>query len=40
VQQLIKVLALPEHFAQQMDPFVRDKYVELWSGLRDNPDIS
>jgi hypothetical protein len=40
VQQLIKVLALPEDFTQQLDPFVRDKYKDLWSGIHDNPDIT
>jgi hypothetical protein len=38
VQQLIKVLALPEDFTEQLDPFVRDKYLELWAAVRDNPD--
>ena len=38
VQQLIKVLSLPEDFTQQLDPFVRDKYLELWVAVRDNPD--
>jgi hypothetical protein len=40
VQQLIKVLDLPEDFALRLDPFVRDKYKELWSGIHDNPDNS
>lgn len=30
VLELIKVLRLPADFAQQLDPYVRDKFVELW----------
>jgi hypothetical protein len=30
VQELIKVLSLPRGFASQLDPYVRDKYFELW----------
>jgi len=37
VQQLIQVLQLPEGFAEQLHPFVRAKFQELWSALRDNP---
>lgn len=32
VQELIKILALGQNFAQNLHPFVRDKYNELWSG--------
>lgn len=31
VQELIRVLALPRAFADQLNPYVRDKYQELWS---------
>jgi len=37
VQQLIKTLDLAEGLADQLHPFVRDKYKELWSGARNNP---
>jgi hypothetical protein len=30
VQELIKLLQLPLEFAGQLNPFVRDKYTELW----------
>lgn len=30
VLELIKVLNLPADFANQLDPYVRDKYQELW----------
>jgi hypothetical protein len=38
VQELIKELALSEEFADQLDPYVRDKYRELWTTVHDNPD--
>jgi hypothetical protein len=38
VQELIKELALSEEFADQLDPYVRDKYRELWTAVHDNPD--
>jgi hypothetical protein len=31
VMELIKVLNLPAHFADQLDPFVRDKFKELYA---------
>ena len=37
VQELIKALALPAEFADQLNPYVRDKYRELWQGIRDSP---
>ena len=33
VQELIRVLRLPEDFAEQLNEFVRDKYRELWQGV-------
>jgi len=30
VQELIRILSLPESFAENLDPYVRDKFVELW----------
>jgi hypothetical protein len=33
VQELIKVLKLPAEFAQQLNGYVRDKYMELWNGV-------
>jgi len=33
VQELIRVLRIPLDFAQQLDPYVRPKFEELWRGL-------
>jgi hypothetical protein len=35
VLELIKVLRLPEGFADTLDPYVRPKFLELWSVIRD-----
>lgn len=37
VQELIKLLDLPASFAQQLNPYVREKYAELWQGVRAVP---
>jgi hypothetical protein len=37
VQEMIRVLQLPEELAEQLNPFVRDKYRELWAAVRNNP---
>jgi hypothetical protein len=37
VQELIKAVMLPSDFADQLNPYVRDKYQELWQGIRDSP---
>jgi len=34
---LINDLDLPADFADQLNPYVRDKYAELWIGVRDSP---
>lgn len=34
VLELIKLLNLPADFTQQLDPYVRDKYAELWKQAR------
>ena len=34
---LIEALALSADFADQLNPYVRDKYRELWQGIRDSP---
>jgi hypothetical protein len=33
-QELVRVLHLPLDFAQQLNPYVRAKYEELWHGLQ------
>lgn len=37
VQQLIQALDLPEDLANQLNPFVQEKYRELWAAARNNP---
>jgi hypothetical protein len=37
VQELIATLRLSEPFADQLNPYVRDKYRELWAAVRNNP---
>ncbi len=34
VLELIKVAGLPAEFANQLNPFVRDKYLELWQAAK------
>jgi hypothetical protein len=34
VQELIRLLGLPAEFAESLDPFVRERYRELWEGVR------
>jgi hypothetical protein len=34
VQELIVTLGLPGALADQLNPFVRDKYRELWSSVQ------
>ncbi len=35
VQELIRILRLPQEFAEQLSPFVREKYGELWRAVQD-----
>jgi hypothetical protein len=34
VVALIQMLSLPAEFADELDPFVRPRYCELWEGVR------
>ncbi|HEY2584210.1 MAG TPA: hypothetical protein VGI81_00440 [Tepidisphaeraceae bacterium] len=34
VQELIRALGLPAQFAEQLNPYVRSKFGELWSGAQ------
>jgi hypothetical protein len=34
---LIEALKLPAGFADELNPYVRDKYVELWQGIQESP---
>ena len=34
VQELIRLLRLPADFAEQLQPFVREKYEELWRAVQ------
>jgi hypothetical protein len=36
VQELIYILRLPAEFAEQLNPYVRQRYVELWSAVQAN----
>jgi hypothetical protein len=33
VQELIRTLGLPKELAEQLDPFVREKFLELWQAV-------
>jgi hypothetical protein len=37
VQELIKAIRPPRTLAEQLSPFVRDKFLELWEGIRSEP---
>jgi hypothetical protein len=37
VQEMIRALNLPESMADQLNPFVREKYKELWEAVYNNP---
>ena len=37
VQELTKALGLPAEFADELNPYVRDKYLELWQGIQESP---
>jgi hypothetical protein len=37
VVQLIESRGLSADLADQLNPYVRDKYLELWQGIRDSP---
>jgi hypothetical protein len=34
---LIEALHLPVDFANELNPYVREKYLELWHGVKDSP---
>ena len=35
MQELIKTLDLPRAFADQLNPFVRERFLELWQGTHE-----
>jgi hypothetical protein len=37
VVALIEALHLSAEFAEQLNPYVRDKYLELWHGIQESP---
>lgn len=37
VMELIRTVGLSAGFADQRNPYVRDKYLVLWQGIRDSP---
>jgi hypothetical protein len=34
VQELIRAVGLPKDMAEALDPYVRDKYLELWAAIQ------
>lgn len=40
VQELIRVLKIPSEFQQRLDPYVRDKFAELWKAVVEDPGAS
>ena len=39
VVALIQTLVLSADFVDQLNPYVHDKYLELWNGLKDSPSL-
>lgn len=37
VQEVIRALRLPETLSAELDPFVREKYLELWRSVQGSP---
>lgn len=37
VQNYIRAMSLDDTFAERLDPYVREKYLELWRAVRDDP---
>jgi hypothetical protein len=37
VQELIKIRQLGADFAERLNPYVRDKYLELWNAVASAP---
>jgi hypothetical protein len=37
IQELISTLQLDEKLAEELNPYVREKYLEIWRLVRDNP---
>ena len=34
IQELIKIKSLPREFADKLNPYVREKYLELWNAVQ------
>ena len=37
-EQIIMLLNLPQEFAEQLNPYVRERYDELWRNTQPDPD--
>ena len=37
VVELIKTRGLAVEFAEELNPYVREKYLELWRGIQESP---
>jgi hypothetical protein len=35
--ELIKAIGLPAEFAEELNPYVRDKYLEFWQAVQEAP---
>ncbi len=35
IQELIRTIGLPSEFAEELNPYVREKYLELWEGVQE-----
>jgi hypothetical protein len=40
VEKLIRLLDLPADLREQLHPYVRDKYAEIWTSIHNNPGLS
>jgi hypothetical protein len=38
VQEVIRILGLPRDLVSDLNPFVQDKYLELWHAVHDHPE--
>jgi hypothetical protein len=37
VQELIRILKIPQEFGSSLNPYVQSKFIELWSAVQDAP---
>ena len=39
IQEAIKALSLPREFALKLNPYVHEKYFEIWDGIQNGPSL-